>query len=171
MAFLKKIFKGKTPKEDLDPESGIPVFGQVQDSPEIGAERKADLSEYRVNTIKVDTIQIGEESGRNISSPPAPVDRSGGGDVPGFGASGPGAGLEDLAEKAPESPVLSAAEGSKESAGVVGGLSIQDDLLGVFEEEMVVDEQLEALSSRVEEVEAEELVEELRAFIEDIAAR
>ena len=166
MAFLKKIFKGKTPKEDLDPESGIPVFGQVQDSPEIGAERKADLSGYRVNTIKV-----GEESSIDISSPPAPVDRSGRDDVPGFGASGPGAGLEDLAEKAPESPVLSAAEGSKESAGVVGGLSIQDDLLGVFEEEMVVDEQLEALSSRVEEVEAEELVEELRAFIEDIAAR
>ena len=45
------------------------------------------------------------------------------------------------------------------------GNASTESLLGIFEEEVIVDQQLETLASSVEEVDAEELVEELRDFM------
>ena len=48
------------------------------------------------------------------------------------------------------------------------GISLQDALSDVFESEVVVDEKLKALASRVEEVRAEEVVEELRNLVRSL---
>ena len=66
---------------------------------------------------------------------------------------------DSLVETAGAEPV------GAEAAGVEAPGSIEHDLLGVFEEEVQVDEQLSALSSNVEEVAAQELVDDLRALM------
>ena len=48
---------------------------------------------------------------------------------------------------------------------------LSDDLMGLFQQGVAVDEGLTALASQVEEVGAQELVEDLRALLQEVEAR
>ena len=65
-----------------------------------------------------------------------------------------------------------APEDSDEAAGDNEGKaeapSPADALMSIFEEEHVANQWIEALAASVEEVDAEELAEELRAFVDDL---
>ena len=164
MAFLKNIFRGKVPKEALDRAGDVPKPPPTQDLPVsvpgLGSENEKDLSGYRVNTIKIQ-----EESSADSPTPSALV---GGGETDGV----PKPMLDDLGIRLEEDVTGKAPDGSEENS-VAGppAVALQDDLLDIFGEEAVVDEKLEALSSRVEDVAAEELAEELRMLVQDLEPR
>ena len=49
--------------------------------------------------------------------------------------------------------------------------SLDDSLMGIFEEELETDQRLESLASAIEDTEAEELAEEINSLIEDLERR
>ena len=159
MAFLSRLLNrgaGRAPPEQGSTQDVGPIS---LPAPPPSDEMAHLLGQYAVQTVKL--------------NPQAQDPDQGAPEVPGAGSASPGssgatyldplslAGLteDSLVETAGAEPV------GAEAAGVEAPGSIEHHLLGVFEEEVQVDEQLSALSSNVEEVAAQELVDDLRALM------
>ena len=169
MAFLKKIFKRKASEQDPDPEIAVQAAGlddgTTMPPAEEGPEAGSGPDQFRIDTLdigEVNTIQIGAASGSQVADETGPAEQAEVKDTPGALMDDIGAGLEGLAGETQEQSEHTG------SSSVVDGSSLDDDLLDVFEDEEPVDEQLEALVSRVEDIAAKDLAEELRSLTESL---
>ena len=183
MPFMGKFLKKKGASQELDEdeepadsrraaESGTgPMDGQstsrfvgeegeVQDAPEFLEDEEEEQGASRFRTT---TVSLPQESDEGLDD----VEEVVSGDVP---AASPVADLSSLQED-------EASEVNVPVASPLSGLADMDEdeqanatseLLKIFEEEVVVDHGLEAKASWVEDVDAEELVDDLRSLMEEI---
>ena len=68
-----------------------------------------------------------------------------------------------------ENPYVAAPEVPEDKEDDYGGSSIRG-MMNIFEDEIIVDKQLSNLSSWVEEVDAEELLDEVQSLLEEMEA-
>ena len=157
MALIGKLFKGKGNNEaplpvdrpSLPAEApGPAASGDPPDADEVH-----ELGGYLVKTIRLEDETEPTQDGADPS-----VDRA--------QAQETEHDADSLLADLSADPELGDQEGSEDGEN----RSLQADLLDVFEDEAGVDEQLEALTSHVEEVEAQELLEELESFMSELAA-
>ncbi len=130
--------------------------GRTQEGPDVGGDNTDNnVSEY-AETVPMRPMSIQEEPAGTDPSPHEEIGES----THILGTdSDAGMVLDGLKESTSEAAL------EAETSGLEG-FSIQDDLLGVFEDETEVDEKLKTLVSRVEDVRAEDVIEELRNLMQ-----
>lgn len=157
MPLLNRFLKGKATKEEPEDVPAAPVQAPapVPEPSRPAPEELKELEGYLVKTIKLDPED--EDS--------QPELQTGSGAVPPQTSPGESNGLlEDL-------DALETTGPEDKSGSNDGTSTLQVDMLDVFEDEATGDEHLDALTSRVEEVEARELVEELNSLMEELSSR
>ena len=130
--------------------------GRTQEGPDVGGDNTGNNVNQDTETEPMLRTSIQEEPAGTDPSPPEELGEST--NIPATDSPA-GMVLDGLQESTSETAM------EAETSGLEG-LSIQDDLLDVFENETEVDEKLKTLASRVEDVRAEEVIEQLRYLMQ-----
>ena len=144
MAFLGKLLKKKGAEDDLDDDGDLSEWDSSADEPEPDKEKKVDKSRFKVASIKLkDADEDDDEESDDDDD-------------------------EEEEEEETEDETEASADGDPSGEKKEGDAGSATALMGIFEDEMEVNQQLATLNSWVEDVEAADLVADIRSLLDDL---